>query len=235
VTLCAPWITRAELGSCGCVPAPDPQTVDEAIAAASEILYRLSGEQYSGLCDVQLRPCGSPCRCDYDTCSCNRLPRVFLGYDVAAVASVDVAGTLLDPEDYLLANGWLIRTDGAAWPCCQNIGAAPGEPDTFTVTGTAGAEPTVLAVRAVTALATELVRACTPGTSCSLPDRVTSIVRQGVAITLLDPFEFLSAGRTGLYLVDLFLAAANPAGARRRSRAWSPDLPVTRRQAVGSS
>jgi hypothetical protein len=72
------------------------------------------------------------------------------------------------------------------------------------------------------------VRSCTPGETCSLPTRVSNVTRQGVSFTILDPFDFLTNGRTGLYTVDLFLSTYNPNGLRRPSRAWSPDLPMTR-------
>jgi hypothetical protein len=224
--LCSPWAEDLE----GCnPPEADPEIEEEALAAASEILYYLSGRIYPGLCEAVFRPCGSYCQCDYDLCGCNRLPRVFLGYDVVSVATVDIAGEILDPSAYLLEDGFLLRTDGSYWPCCQNFGAPPGDPDTFTVTGMIGTEPSALGIRAVKALATELVKACTEGEECALPARVTSIVRQGVSMAILDPMEFLDKGKTGIYIVDLFLGTVNPAGLTRRSSAWSPDLPVTRR------
>ena len=225
--LCSPW--AEDLEGCGTPPEATEEAVEEALAAASEILYSLSGRIYPGLCEAVFRPCGSHCNCEYDYCGCNRLPRVFLGYDVASISEVDIAGTPLDSANWLLEEGWLLRTDGSSWPCCQNIGAAPGEPNTFTVTGMVGTEPTALGIRAVKALAVELVKACIEGEECALPDRVTSLVRQGVSMAILDPMEFLDKGKVGIYIVDLFLGVANPAGLSRRSSAWSPDLPVTRR------
>lgn len=227
--LCSPWAEDLE----GCnPPEAEEALIEESIAVASEVLYILSGRIYPGLCEVLFRPCGTFCHCDYDACGCNRLPRVFLGYDVVSVASVDISGDLLDPSAYRLSEGWLLRLDGGIWPCCQDLANDPGGEDTFTVTGLAGVEPTELGIRAVKALATELAKACIPeeADSCALPERVTNIVRQGVSMTLLDPFDFFSEGRTGIYIVDLFLSAVNPAGLRRPSKAWSPDLPVTLRE-----
>lgn len=235
MTLCQDWVTRADVGQCGCTEVPNPQIVEEALAAGSEILYVLSGRQYPGLCEVTFRPCGSLCRCDFDSCGCNRYPRVFLGFDVVTISQVDIAGEVLDEAAYFFDDGHLIRTDGGAWPCCQNIGAAIGEPDTFTVTGTVGAEPTALAKRAAVALVSELVKSCVPSETCALPARVTSLTREGVSMAILDPMEFLDQGRTGIYIVDLFLSTVNPGGLTRRSSAWSPDLPTTLRQAVPSS
>jgi hypothetical protein len=67
------------------------------------------------------------------------------------------------------------------------------------------------------------------GEDCELPQRVTSIARQGVSYTILDPQEFVAQGRTGIYFVDLFLKSVNPDGAKNRARVFSPDLARARR------
>lgn len=233
--LCNPW--AEDLEGCGTPPEAEAEVIEEALAVASEILYALSGRQFPGLCDVIFRPCGDFCRCEYDACGCNRLPRVWLGHDVVSVGSVDIDGTILDPSAYRLSEGWLLRLDGGSWPCCQDMAADPGAEDTFSITGLAGVAPSATAVRAAKALAVELVRACTPGEeeACALPERVTNIVRQGASMTILDPFDFLTDGRSGIYIVDLFISSSNPNGLSRPSRAWSPDLPVTLREIVPSS
>jgi hypothetical protein len=58
---------------------------------------------------------------------------------------------------------------------------------------------------------------------------VQSITRQGISMAILDPFDFLDNGRTGVYQFDLWLATVNPTGLPRRSRVFSPDIarPVT--------
>ena len=226
--ICSPWLTMADVGQCGCVSAPNPQLVDEAITAASEVLYVLSGRQYPGICEGYLRPCGDACACSFYACGCDRLAAVWLRSDVLTVTEVDIAGEILDPDLYRLDGAYLVRLDGGAWPCCQNMGAAVGQPDTFTITVTYGAAVPAAGLAAAKALTSELVRSCTPGESCDLPSRVTSITRQGVSMVMLDPMNFLDNGRTGLYAVDLFLSTVNPHGLRRPSRAWSPDLPQSR-------
>jgi hypothetical protein len=62
-----------------------------------------------------------------------------------------------------------------------------------------------------------------------LPQRVTSISRQGVSYTLLDSQDFIEELKTGIYAVDLFLKSVNPDKARARSRVFSPDVPRARR------
>lgn len=75
---------------------------------------------------------------------------------------------------------------------------------------------------AVARLAEELLRASL-GQDCSLPERVTSVSRQGMTWALLDPQEFLVDGRTGVYEVDLLLVALNPAKALARPKVFTPD------------
>ena len=59
---------------------------------------------------------------------------------------------------------------------------------------------------------------------CDLPERVTSITREGVTMALIDPQEFIQEGRTGLYTVDLWLNAVNPNRLLKRATVWSPDM-----------
>ena len=62
-----------------------------------------------------------------------------------------------------------------------------------------------------------------------MPQRVTSISRQGVSYTVLDNQDFIDELRTGLYVVDLFLKSTNPDKARAKARVFSPDVPRARR------
>ena len=46
----------------------------------------------------------------------------------------------------------------------------------------------------------------------------------------IDPFEMLDKGRTGVYLVDMWLMAENPGGRYRSARIYRADaLPSNRR------
>lgn len=77
--------------------------------------------------------------------------------------------------------------------------------------------------QAIDDLAAELV-AGSRNEPCKLPERVTSISRQGVSWTLLDPMDFLDKGKTGIYSVDLILSAMNPGNTRRAvARVFSPE------------
>lgn len=253
--ICEPWATETDLDECCETSATSAQKTD-ALLAASEILYALSGRQYFGLCQETVRPCGNGpalptftwsrwtypwtpvkyggtwlnlgpvcgCHVTYE-CACKGIPQVHLGrHDVTQIFEVNIDGTILSSANYRLDHGrWLVRTDGELWPCCQDLSVDIGETGSWYIELEYGTPVPQMGVNAATKLACELAKACSGG-DCDLPERVTSIVRQGVSMTLIDPQEFLTEGRTGLYEVDLFLAAVNPAGLARRGTAWSPEV-----------
>lgn len=245
--LCEDWCTVADVigdggsgGTCApCAPSGDDpvfdeDTVAEAIALASEVLYGLTGEQFGGLCTQEIRPCarrrcttsgrrhtwtqphgsawnGATCACGDDRpCGCRRLPRVELpAWPVVAIVQVVLDGVVLDPAEYRLDESrWLTRLDGQGWPACQDLLLASTEVDTFSVTFLAGAEVPpggrVVAAR----YACEIARSWC-GQECELPTRVTSITRQGVAYTFDSAADLTSDGRTGIATVDLWVRSVN--------------------------
>jgi hypothetical protein len=55
---CAPWVTGDELPTTCCT---DTATRTVACEVATDLLFRLSGRQYPGLCQRTVRPCGIGC------------------------------------------------------------------------------------------------------------------------------------------------------------------------------
>jgi hypothetical protein len=144
---------------------------------------------------------------------------------ITEIESVQIDGDELDPSAYRVDDGkWLIRQDCSGWPTCQDLSQPLGEDCTFGVSFTWGQDPPQAGKNAALLLASEFVAAVTPGMTCHLPARVTSITRQGVSFTVLDPQTFLSEGLTGNYQIDLFIKAYNPNKQIRRPTVWSPDV-----------
>lgn len=248
--ICQDWIDADYLINCDC-PDASEVIVNQAIGVASEVLYVLSGRQYSGLCQETMRPCsgngtiptgwpypyfpnlsngvwlnvGCGCHTSYDCCG--GVPQVDLGrHDVTQIFNVDIDGATLSASSYRLDEGrYLVRTDGSSWPCCQDLSKDIGETGTWYIELEHGEAPPEMGQYAAGRLASELIKSCTDGADCALPARVTTVAREGVTFSLLDPQDFLTEGRTGLYEVDLFLSAVNPAGLRRRATAWTPGMP----------
>lgn len=63
-------------------------------------------------------------------------------------------------------------------------------------------------------LAIEMIKHLT-GKPCNLPERITTITRQGATWTVLDPQDFLSKGLIGLPSVDRWLTGINGIGPAR--------------------
>lgn len=128
-------------------------------------------------------------------------------------------GKILDPASYYLVDHSTIHIKaGTPWTPCNTE-----------VTYSYGTPVPAAGKMAARTLAIEFIRLWTGDEECSLPQRVTSVVRQGVSYTILDQQEFIDELRTGLYVIDLFLKTTNPDNARRKSKVFSPDQPRARR------
>lgn len=157
-------------------------------------------------------------------CNCAPACRIELGSPVAEVTEVKVDGLVLDPSAYALVGGWLARTDGGAcWPSCQDPATPDTEEGTFSVTYRPGRLLPLAGQVAAGLLAGEFARAC-GGQDCALPANISSLSRQGIDVEFVAPEDVLSAGRTGIREVDLFIQSVNPAGLKQRSRVYSPDI-----------
>lgn len=249
-----PWISAQDIfdgTACSGIVAPELVVADRSARVASYVLWALSGRQFPGVYIDTVRPCrqtflvgtswyeraqlgwwntGNPwglCGCGQpDQCGCGGLSQVRLPRtgSLLDVLSVKVDGVVLDPSAYRV-DEWdrLVRIDGDSWPCCQDLSLADTEDDTWSVTYAYGHEPPEAGRSAARDLACELYHGAMGG-DCALPKRVSTITRQGVTVALLDAFNFFDKGRTGIYSVDLFLAAVNPKGRMRRGSIASPDV-----------
>lgn len=128
-------------------------------------------------------------------------------------------GTILDPSSYYLVDHSTLHIKaGTAWTPCN-----------IEVTYSYGSPVPVAGKMAARKLAIEFARLWSGDEMCELPQRVTSVSRQGVSYTILDNQEFIDELRTGLYEIDLFLKVVNPDNARRKSKVFSVDTPRARR------
>ena len=159
-------------------------------------------------------------------------------YPVIEVESVKIDGVLIPPNEYQLQDRrTLVRmrpsisatpTERYGWPVNQLLDLPDTETGTFSVTYWYGVAPPQLGVNAAKTLAVQLTLNAI-NASNSLPQRVTSISRQGVSVAVVDVMDFLKDGLTGIYNCDLFIRWANPTGRRLPALAWSPDVGRPRR------
>ena len=177
-----------------------------------------------------------------------RTKRVHLqGRPIISVESVTLGGTAV--TDYVVENhstirlprqcgdcwfyassGWIWSGRGAAYDAFLNQSPCA----TLVVDYTYGSPPPDQISLAINALECELDKAYANDDECRLPDRVTNISRQGLDMTLIDPQDFLTNGKTGLIEVDEALSFFNPSAAKTRARVFSPDYLPGRRVSGGS-
>lgn len=240
---CTPWITDDDVADCCSVETSDPIIFATVAEQASDILFQLSGRQFSGVCSKTVRPGCDSCFCGYqilsrghivgpwdygyplsgycDSCLVNCSPSLIKlsGYPVQTISQVKIDGVILAPANYRVHNNrFAMRLDDTRWPVVQNLTQADTVDGTWSIAYTYGTAPPSLGVSAAAQLACELYREC-QGETCALPKGTTRITRQGITI---DRLAFTTwaykdrTWRTGLPLVDTFLAAYNPAGLPRR-------------------
>ena len=241
------WTDVEELGTYA-----DSDYAYEAVKTASYMLWALSGRKFSGVTTVTERYVsaydpylrtgasrlthtpvlidgmvenivsgGSDSSHDFLGDGTSSYSRVRLrGRKVVEIHSLrDQSGNIIDPQTYYLSDhSTIFGTPNAKWSS-SNV----------EVTYTYGSPPPTAGRAAARILALELVKLYEGDDTCALPQRVTSVARQGVSYTVLDNQSFIDELRTGIYAIDLFLKTANPDRARARSRVFSPDTPRARR------
>jgi len=240
------WITADELGDYSYT-----EYTEEAIQVASNLLWAMSGRKYTGetivteryTCTLRNNRMGPSDRTnspvlfggdvynipsgDYDEYSeltadgLSPDARIRLrGRPVTKIISMrNKNGVVLDPSSYYLVDHSTIHIKaGTPWTPCN-----------VEITYQYGIAVPTAGKMAARKLAIEFARLWAGDELCELPQRVTSVSRQGVSYTILDNQEFIDELRTGLYEIDLFLKTVNPDNARRRSKVFSVDAPRARK------
>lgn len=240
------WITPEELGVYA-----DTEFAYEAAKAASYLMWSLSGRKYSGITTVTERYVCATLMYRYGPSVRNNKAELVLG-DIYNIPYTDMdsytavttdglspqsrlrlrgrpvtkihtirnrSGVVVDPSNYYLVDHSTIQsTSGSRWTPCD-----------IEVTYSYGTEPPTLGRLAARTLAFEFCKLWNGDDDCQLPQRITSVSRQGVSYTILDSQEFIDDLRTGLYVVDMFLKSVNPDKARAKARVFTPDVPRARR------
>lgn len=203
---------------------PTGPYTDWAVRTASWVLYKLTAEKYSGIqttTDVynldtsgmlQYQPeivNGEMYNMPRGLSSSSNMQLRLRRRPVLTVSEIQLGNTIVDPATYELRNNaFVTKKDKTPW-------VTTAQQDLI-VTYTHGQPPPIAGRRAAVRLANELILAEIGDPSCALPDTVTSINRQGVSYTLLDPQVYIEKGRTGVYEIDMFIYAANPRGALKK-------------------
>ena len=138
------------------------------------------------------------------------------------VTAVWVDGKKLEAGQYVVLGTSLYPGEGIVFPEHQDLTADyRSEPNTFAIEFTKGTLPPVAGQVAAGVLAIEIMRSLCKDRNCQLPERLQSITRQGVTMGFIDSFEGLEDGKTGLWLVDSWVASLR--GVKRPATVLSPD------------
>lgn len=165
-----------------------------------------------------------------DDCGCDGTPALRLPGPINSITNITIDGEVLAPSAYRVDNNRLVvRMDGGRWPTCQDMSAPLGEEDTWSILYNRGYPVPAGGQVAAGMLAVELAKAACNDKTCGLPRRVQSITRQGVTVAVLDAFDDIDEGHTGIWLIDSWVSSVV-----RRPRKWkvlSPDrMPPRNRQ-----
>lgn len=137
---------------------------------------------------------------------------------IVKVVDVVIGGETLHPDAYrVIDNTGLLRIDGGSFPTTQTYDVGG-----FTIEYQRGVEIPEGGLAALGSLACEMYKALTGDSSCQLPKRLQSITREGITMTLLDGFDSLASGYTGIWLVDSWISSINQAP-RKRANVMTPD------------
>ena len=215
---------------------PTGMYTDEAIHTASFVLYKLTGEKYPGISTSTDVISTTQPSIDFSTRPAliggrmYNIPKNTYGGQreldlrqkpVHAIHAIELNGVILDPSEYTLRNNaYIVRKAPNLWML--------GPTDELLVTYTHGARPPRAGKAAATRLANEIILWYNGDPACALPERITSISRQGVSYTIVTPQDFLEMGKTGINAVDSFIAAVNPDRQRKKPAIFRPGTRVER-------
>lgn len=214
---------------------PDGFRTIEAIKTASETLFALTGEKFTGI--ITSTDAFSSSTSTLDATSSPALiggqmynlpsgaggvrELTLRNKPVRLIESVEVQGRILDPSEYSLrGHSYIVRKSPNMWVLDSN--------NEILVTYKHGVRPPTAGKAAATRLANEIILWYMGSPRCALPERITSVARQGVSYTILDPQDFIGQGKTGIYSVDSFIAAVNPDKQRSKPALFNPRTRIER-------
>lgn len=190
---CLAWTSADAMFDADCctVDGTDPDVLEDAIVAASQLLYPLSGNAYPGTCSRTVRPCADSFACEGPWgmwagtywgfpsrgsrllrrgCGCAPLSRVPLAGHARGITEVTIDGEVVDADTYRLDEHlWLTRVrhpddldTPLYWPSCQAMDKPLTADGTFGITYDYGFDPPSSGILAAQELACAIYSNC-PG------------------------------------------------------------------------
>lgn len=194
--------------------------------------FRLGGVLYHVTCGL----CGQLCTHTEGT------PAIRLPGNVHRVHQVVIDGQVLPEDSYRVINHAVLQLTGRTsqpgtevplvFPSVQDLSRPTTEEGTWEIRYSQGVPVPEGGQVAAGVLALELAKAACMDRDCALPARLQSVTRQGVTVQVQDDFDEVQEGRTGIWLVDSWVASIRKP--RQAARAYNPDDYV-RHQPTGRS
>lgn len=161
-------------------------------------------------------------------CCCRPHCEIMLDGPVASIVEVMVGGDVVPSTDYRVdvqaGRYYLVKTTAGCWPTCQDFNEPGDGPHAFQVAYARGAATPQSLLNATAILACNLGLAI-KGAACALPQRMTSLTRQGVTAEFIQQAADIDQFTTGINEVDMVIRALNPGRRTRPPVVLSPDLP----------
>lgn len=200
-----------------------------AVQMASYVLYKLTGQKFPGFKNTTEWYCYSYTDYSLALSSLYHTLPAHLVHSIIPSKPVDKllelrSRPVIEVTDVVTAHGthidttildsqYLIRNDNGAWDIHGGT----------LVSYKYGQNPPMAGKIACAELARQISYIFTDDVGdCQLNGRIvgniSSMNSQGISYQMIDPQTFLSEGRTGITVVDLFIKAANPSGAHRPAR-----------------
>lgn len=193
---------------------------------------RLGGALHDVVCGV----CGPVCVCAHGCRS------IVLPGNVYRVHQIRIDGRVLPSDAYRVYNRSTVVLTGrtsspgtevpAVFPQVQDLSRDVTEEGTWEIRYSRGVPVPEGGQIAAGVLALELAKAACMDRDCALPARLQSVTRQGVTVQVQDEFDDMQEGRTGIWLVDSWVASIRKP--RQVARAYNPDDYVRRQPASPS-
>jgi hypothetical protein len=227
------WVLPEELGDYS-----TSEYAYEAAKSASFLLWGLSGRKFTGTTTATET---------YEYPRPNIDPSLIFDEPTEAGLTYKYVTQPYVPNTYYRLRGRPVQSIALVTNLADNTTISPDDYDVINhavlqfhyilnadveVTYSYGNPPPTMGKMAARQLAIEFAMLWSGDEDCSLPQRVTSVTRQGISYTLLDAQDFIADLRTGVYAVDLFLKTTNPDRAVQRARVFSPDIPRGKRKST---
>jgi hypothetical protein len=164
-------------------------------------------------------------------CCCRPRCQIMLDGPVASIEEVLVHGEVVPSTEYRVdvqeGAYWLVKMSDGCWPTCQDMDELANGAHAFAVTYTRGVAVPLSVLWATAMLACEMGKAIV-GAACALPQRLSSLTRQGVTADFIQTELDISTFQTGINEVDMIIRAVNPSQRYSPPLILSPDLPDNR-------